>query len=933
MSVIVATKDDGTTKQKGDILEELASKLLKQRGFEVEREVAHTGSEIDLECVNKVNRSQKIYVECKAYSNNKTIESEELDKLAGKQQRLHYTEAWIITTTEFSKGSKGQISEYESSGQPYPFSFYSPKKLTDALIDSGNLISDESAREKVIEIGVDPHSIKEHHLLITADGYFWLFEHAASMKVTGYIVVSSDKHAVLTDRDDLIDLGELKTYLPSSNYLEVFRYLPSSEGSIFARKRHLNFRVEYEKYLNDLVIKVSHPKVTEVSLEDIFIFPDVIDIDDKDESVIDSAKILAFDEPNSIFLYGEDVSGKTSIAKIVQIKQNAKGMIPVFIDAAQIKASSMKRFEKLIVKNLLAQYVLPDSRESVYEALEKFRADFFIIIDNYEEIGIPRIKDRVEFIHQLHESYDRLLILGNKEIELEAKTRLETQLVLKKFHTYRIRQLGHLKRDQIIQKWLSLGSDDSDYREIIDNATQIAQRINTAIGAKFIPTYPFYILTILHLIEAGTKNQTASSSYAELYSYFISSALYGSGVKPDDVDFYITYLSHLAYYMFEKGSSSISSDDIQLYFSEYLIQMGLKFDFEHIHKVLVSAKLLRSYDSEYSFALDYCRYYFIAKYLSDNIDDEDVESLISRIINNMHKNDSANIVIFLIHHSRSKKVITTILEKARSIFQEFEPQRLEADDIKGINNLITEEIKYSLKEDSSKLVREKELKNKDRYENSNSDPEEDVDANELFSKINLALKTIDVLGQINNNHYGFLKADLKEKILRETYDLGLRSLKAFLDSFQEYSEALRNYLLENIDKNKDTDKEVDRLIYSFVQILTLVFIKRISDSNSSRNMFTSIEKVEHDNPKVANKLILAASKLNFPGELVKEKANIVELNNSLRQNRLPHDVLMMIVIGHIYRYDISRNDFQSICSLLGISYEEASRKRRKIQSR
>ena len=80
MDIEVAVPQDYTTKQRGDLLEELVTDFMKSQGYEVEREVRITASELDLLCKNRINK-KTIYVECKAYRDH--FEREHLDSIIG----------------------------------------------------------------------------------------------------------------------------------------------------------------------------------------------------------------------------------------------------------------------------------------------------------------------------------------------------------------------------------------------------------------------------------------------------------------------------------------------------------------------------------------------------------------------------------------------------------------------------------------------------------------------------------------------------------------------------------------------------------------------------------------------------------------------------------------------------------------------------------
>ena len=110
MRIEVATVRTVTTKQKGDLLESLAARLLRTQNYSVETEVRRTGSEVDVLCTHDVNARQ-IYVECKA--EREPLSASVLTKLIGAVTLHGYTEGWLITAGLLGKEAKGVQVEWE----------------------------------------------------------------------------------------------------------------------------------------------------------------------------------------------------------------------------------------------------------------------------------------------------------------------------------------------------------------------------------------------------------------------------------------------------------------------------------------------------------------------------------------------------------------------------------------------------------------------------------------------------------------------------------------------------------------------------------------------------------------------------------------------------------------------------------------------------
>jgi hypothetical protein len=236
-------------------------------------------------------------------------------------------------------------------------------------------------------------------------------------------------------------------------------------------------------------------------------------------------------------------------------------------------------------------------------------------------------------------------------------------------------------------------------------------------------------------------------------------------------------------------------------------------------------------------------------------------------------------------------------------------------------------LRYLVEDNNPRDNRKKELERKDRLdaatqESVSDEPDDDgLNESDLFGKINLSLKLIEILGQITNNYYGSLNSERKIKILEEAYSLGLRTLNSLLGGIEKYLESIRTEIGDLIEKrgivlSSDKQRITDEVIYRFMEAIVFFFIKRISDGVASKNIFITIDKIADKNSVPAHKLINTAVKLNFPNGLNSKK--IFDLDNEFSNNHLTRRLLRLLVVEHIYKFDVARAEKQSICDKLGV---------------
>jgi len=170
MRIEVITPDGSTNTEKGDLLENLAGKLLITQSYKVKKKIRVTASELDLLCKHKVS-GKEIYVECKAHKD--PLSANVLKNLLGEIEFHDYSEGWLISTGPLGKDAKGFVEEWgkKQRDKREKLSFYEPDKVITALKDA-HLLSEPSESFLKGSLG-DEFSIGDWTLLVSPWGNFW----------------------------------------------------------------------------------------------------------------------------------------------------------------------------------------------------------------------------------------------------------------------------------------------------------------------------------------------------------------------------------------------------------------------------------------------------------------------------------------------------------------------------------------------------------------------------------------------------------------------------------------------------------------------------------------------------------------------------------------------------------------------------------------
>ncbi|CAK3221623.1 Restriction endonuclease [Vibrio crassostreae] len=216
MKIEVALQKSSSTKERGDLLESLAEKLLSAQSYEVINEIRFTAVELDLLCKHKIS-GKEIYVECKAYR-DKNIDANILKNLAGTLVFKEYDEAWMISTGDYGKEAKGFVNEWKNKPKEKAtqLSFYDPEKVIESLICSG--VIKKQPEDLAAEYIGSENLIGEWILLVTSYGIFWAAATLAGGIPSGVLCYYAKNNELVEDPDLLSKLADTDTSLNSLDF-------------------------------------------------------------------------------------------------------------------------------------------------------------------------------------------------------------------------------------------------------------------------------------------------------------------------------------------------------------------------------------------------------------------------------------------------------------------------------------------------------------------------------------------------------------------------------------------------------------------------------------------------------------------------------------------------------------------------------------------
>jgi hypothetical protein len=688
--------------------------------------------------------------------------------------------------------------------------------------------------------------------------------------------------------------------------------------------KQLKIKEEFENFLCDTkMLTKAHSQKESVFLDDIFIYPELDKYDNlrEHEEKISSEKLLKnlLDYPK-IVIAGEDLSGKTTLCKMMYKELRNRNFIPVYV--SDKKTYFLGKIENRILNSLLEQYKDIDINE-----IDKER--IIPIIDDFHH---AKYKER--HIKDLS-IYPRCIILVDDIFGLNIK---DEQLI-SSFISFRINELKPSLRCELVKKWISLTDKEfSDHYKNIDKRTEL---IDSTLGKNFgkgiMPAYPFFVLSTIVAYETFAmplEQEITSQGYC--YQAFIYFYLRKNGVRNDEIDIYINFLTELAFYIYKEKKKELTPDDFTSFMKSYLITFNLPIEQETLLKNLRQIISEDSF-SNYSFPYPYLYYFFVAKYLAEHTKDEKVMEEIKKIINNLHVDENAYITIFITHHSKNINILEEIEREASCLFKKYKLATLTKDEVKFFDEQTDIIINAVLPPAniSPEQERMKRLKVQDELEKSQEkikQKEEDANEDDPFEKeLRRAIKTVEVMGCIIKNRAGSLERARLEKIFMEGMNVHLRILSCAFEIIQTEDEQkgaidfISKILRKMNEERKEGKRELsDDKLKKYAKIIFwninffIVYgvIYKIVHSLGSDKLIDIVNKVCND--------------VNTPASFLVKHGILMGYNENLQINELTKRIgekdfsdvakrtIKFMVVNHCSLHRINYRDRQRIVAQLGI---------------
>lgn len=673
------------------------------------------------------------------------------------------------------------------------------------------------------------------------------------------------------------------------------------------------------KWLNDTEITLTHRNVTKISLDQIFITPD---LEIKNETRKDDLKsyydandiLTRWDE---ILIVAEEQQGKTSLLKYYYKDELINGFLPLYIDGNEIKKSNV---QELISEQLIKQYTNLNYED--YIASNKG----VILLDNVDKIGLnPKFRDI--FLNTLNETFKRK-IYTSRIAYLLIINEISSLINFKKAE---VLGLGHKKREQLIQKWVSLGIEETiQESELYLRCDDLKERVNTVVKRNIVPSKPIYILMILQMFEAHKNLNLELSSHGHCYQQLIYQSFENAKINEREYDKYLNVLTELAWAIFTK-EKDLNASELDDFFDFYQEEF-LKIDKDVILQKLKNHSILIKNDLATGFKYPYIYYFFVGKKIAESFSEEEDSKLkVDFLLENMHREDFANILIFITHHTKDAWVLEKIKEIMQSLFESVEEASLEKSQLKFMDEFIKQIPELIIEQRSVQSERDKHNESLDLAERSNSGNIDDFEkdsgelSKDILANINKTFKGMEISGQIIRNRHASLKRKSLHDLAEYSIKSGLRFLQFFITisdmAKKEIIQLISLQLAENPSLSNQEIKKYAENMYTFLTYNVMQgVIRKISASIGSKEALEVYDKIKSENETPALILLNQCIRLHF-----NKKVDVSELSDTvekLKSNPVCFRILKELVVQHIYMFPTDYKEKQQLLALLELPIQQ-----------
>lgn len=598
-----------------------------------------------------------------------------------------------------------------------------------------------------------------------------------------------------------------------------------------------------------------------------------------------------------VLVHGDDMCGKTALARYTALTLITDGKPVLLIDLDDVR--SRQNVDARLATTYHSQF------HGDYQEWKK-QDDKVIVLDN-----LAGRRQAIDFVSAITERFHSILVLVSTD-EYVSYYRDDMRLV--DYSTFQIQPLTRVTQEALIRKRLTL-MDQPIKDGVID---QVEKRVNSIVGSRLVPRYPFYVLSIIQTLEIFMPNPSvAITSHGHCYYVWILARLMKAGIpKSDDaINVCQNFLEYLAYAVHQKvtvGQDFSRSDFDRVrreYKKQYILPDAIVSRLTHTQYGILT--------NDGRFQAPYMFYFFLGRYLAAQNDSD----VIDEMCRNSHITANYLTLLFIIHHATDNNLIESIVVMTMCTLDQVPSARLDRRETGRFRRIISDLPTNILSDRSVEAERQAEREARDASD-SNEDQHSDDSVEEGQRALYQLLRNNEILGQVLRVRYGKLRRDAISEIVEAVAEGGLRLVNSLLSDEQEITE-LAHYI-HSRDTNR-SEQQIVRLLQFISFFWTMINLSRIVDAIGHHEIRDLVGKV------VVRKDTAAYDIIGYFCELERAEELTSSTRKKLQQLLQKHDdpfvrgVLSLKTQHYMNTHKSSVDIEQAVCSDLGIRYRSRIR--------
>ncbi len=707
---------------------------------------------------------------------------------------------------------------------------------------------------------------------------------------------------------------------------EFNRYAETVDETVSLNKKQglLKIKQSYEGEIMRFNLPIKISGRSDINLSDIYVYPDlepILDSIDTFGQYIDASNLSSsWVDGKTIILEGESQCGKTSLLHMVCAASYKRGKYPILVKGIDIKTEHML---SVIEKTYKQQY----ENSVPYEVFKQIDSmDKIVLIDNIDNSAISN-ETRKAIITKLESLFGTIIITTKDSLNFHnVNYSSKTGDLLKH---YNILSFGSVKRNELIEKWVHLRSNNqvTDASIFESQVKLLFDQIGNLLGEQFITPYPIFLLSLLQsLSNAAEPINIEQTYYAYCYSSLILYSIQSTGVDSDTQKEFVNFLTEFAYHLYQKEYIHIKRREINEFFDKYKEDNVYKNTLEETLKKLCEANIIREIEQDvFGFSYKYIYYYLVAQKISDFVYTEDGKKIINNLCSEIYNERSANILIFLVYHTKNQELIESLLLTSMDTFSDYQPITLANDDgfMKKVGNMLSNIKNNVLIADiDPHKEREQTLKLSDENKRHllKKNAEEEIQEIENLKKdkdlrdIVQTIRSIRILGQIIKNQKSSIGKTNISCILEEAYLSCFRMISFYSQYLENEEDDIVRTVLEGNATNQNITKEI---VQDKVQkFLTSLLYRICLGSFSTLSLSVGTPNLEEEYDKIAQKIGTPAAKLiSFTIKSFYGPLKVTELEDLIKEfsgNHLATHILKARALHYVYNNTVDYRKKQRI---------------------